>query len=333
MEAQVIIGVATQMLKRDQHVPEHLATKDSNGGNLGYSAALVCTPLRAWACPTPASDAMRLLTGFEPGTDPAWSSPVASQITWRPEVPGCFPRAGLGGRVYYVGLDLDTAPWTAEVGAAAAGDHYEAASGPLPPNLVYASPAAIRAVSAGRLAGGRPCALSSNANGNSSAGASPSYYYLPVGRKPPPTTTPARWWCRAAAPAAWWVATVSISLLDDIGVPAAMSTAMLCGVGHTWQLVSRSKPVCASEPKGMVYPAESQPSLAVDGLYNNTRNGITSMCALSDLAAAPYIMIDLGAHMVVERVEVTKSISAAHSHELSGFSIAVTVENPCVSPE
>eukprot|EP00198_Chlamydomonas_reinhardtii_P002279 XP_001691615.1 predicted protein [Chlamydomonas reinhardtii] len=530
----VIIGPGTQMLNVTSVFLSSLATKSSSRGDPGYSTVLVCNSSVGVDVPNAASDAMRQLPGFAPATDATWSSPAAfpdylaaggaqasaylvdcgdlSSVNgtvmygqdsnfipmpppWEAAVLS-FPRGDRGGRVYYVGVDLDTAPWTATWGQLLRAIVMKAASGALPSNLAYASPppsapsapgdwqatapaidpATSNASQPWPLARGRYSYTSSGATAaadlaeplsttagrsqytchivprptvdvdgyadptsswlvldlgtarrvysvriqtliarmsdealinttsvdpvriqvrvgdtpvqsslqsafgqSSNVAANPelcspaasstggsSDHYLAVGRSPTAYDDPGALVvsCGSAgslvslgamlgtAYEAWLIVQpvpaasravgryVSISLLDDVAVPFAMSSVMLCGVDvmgvipDTWQLVSRSKPVCATESKGgVVYPAEAQPSLAVDGLYNNNRNSIMSMCALSDLAASPYIMVDLGGIMVVERVEVTKSVSAAHSHELSGFTIAVTTENPCVSPE
>ncbi|KXZ51023.1 hypothetical protein GPECTOR_14g263 [Gonium pectorale] len=131
-----------------------------------------------------------------------------------------------------------------------------------------------------------------------------------------------------------------VSVLVIGGVPGANYMA-LCGVDivgllpDTYGLVSRNKPVCVSSSGSSAavsgtwglavgrVPADMDPSLAVDGLYNDNRKS-NGMCALSHLQQDPFITIDLGASMLIERVEVTKSSSYHHSAELNDFSIVAS---------
>ncbi|GIL44948.1 hypothetical protein Vafri_2391 [Volvox africanus] len=128
---------------------------------------------------------------------------------------------------------------------------------------------------------------------------------------------------------------VSVQLRSAI--PGA-TWARLCGVEvvgslpASYALVSRNKPVCvdgyaANSVSVKNVPVDIDPSLAVDGLYNDNRNtGV--MCALSVLRQDPFFTLDLGVSMAIERVEVTKSWRPEYDKQLTNFSIVVGLM-PC----
>ncbi|KAG2494222.1 hypothetical protein HYH03_007578 [Edaphochlamys debaryana] len=120
---------------------------------------------------------------------------------------------------------------------------------------------------------------------------------------------------------------VSVHLLT----PLIAARAQLCAVDVVGPapaglaLASRGKPVCVSPtPLTSQLPAAVHPSLAVDGLYGDNRFGSAGTCGLSVLRADPFMSLDLGGPMVVERVEVTKSALPSLGPSLASFSLLVT---------